>query len=82
MTIREKRIANAVARLAASCKHRSVTDLARAIEVVLRETKSLRAETVVEALKSLEGSEWFPTLDKINEACDQEHRRNLLKGKS
>lgn len=79
MTPREKRIANAVARLAASCKRRPEADLARVIESVLRETKSLWVETVVEGLQSLHGSERFPSCDEITDACDQENRRQLLR---
>lgn len=71
MTLREKRIANAVARLASSYKRRPNQDLARAIEYILSDTKSFEVEVVIKALDSFHGSRRFPDTRDIEKVCEQ-----------
>lgn len=84
MTGREKQVANAIARLAGTC--RTLTrrqDLERIADYIVKETHDYPLSAVVEGIDSLAGAARFPTMDVVKWAINEVilKRRKAKRGK-
>ena len=72
MATRQIRVANAVAKLAATCRHRPTRkEMDRRLDEVHAYLAMYPADIVCKALASFAGSYTFPPVDQIDDECQR-----------